>query len=64
MGELSQKVKDFKVRFNLNTAQLSRLLGIHHTTISRWERGKNNTSLAALAILALERLEQILEQSR
>jgi DNA-binding XRE family transcriptional regulator len=60
-AQLAEKVRAIKEKFAVSTGELAKLLGLTKTTISRWERNKTKTSLAALSILALERLEQLIE---
>lgn len=43
--EVAEKIKDYRLKYNLTQEQLARKLDIPTITLSRWERGKNISNI-------------------
>ncbi len=43
--EIAEKIKDYRLKYNLTQEQLARKLDIPTITLSRWERGKNISNI-------------------
>ncbi len=54
----SETLKDFRAKHKLSYKELAALLGLHRSTISDLENGRNPIRHSVLLVLALERLEQ------
>ena len=56
--ELSERLQSVRSQLGLSQSQAAKAWGINFRTLQAWEQGKRNPSR-----LALERLEQILDQA-
>lgn len=56
----ADKIKNIRSKLGWSQEKFARRLGVSHTTVNRWERGK--TTLSPMAVSVFERLARELEK--